>query len=87
MEIKRIELYKYNNTNFSRLLDVKSEVEGSIGIIIDRIDVTLTPKQKLNILTELIKSKPELVKLLQVEIDTAPDTLQGDMKNILDIDC
>lgn len=85
MEVKRIEKYQYKGKEYKSLQDIYTELQNGLGVIIDRFDVTLTPKQKLNILKGIVKDKKTLIGLLSVEIDNSDNSLYGDFKNILDL--
>lgn len=84
MEIQRVEIFKLAGVEYSTLKEVYTKVENDIGAIIDTFDVTLTPKQKLNILSGILSNKRALSGFLNIEIDFG-DGLQGDMRNLLDI--
>ena len=84
MEITKIERYKLRGVEFKTLATVREHVENQLGLIIDKLDVTLTPKQKLNILQGLTDNKRDMVTFLSVEFNMGDD-FQGDFKNILDI--
>lgn len=84
MEIKARSVYQYKGSDYSNLDDVKERVENHIGAVIDSLDVTLTPKQKLNILAGIVKNKRLLVELLTVEFNNSDDVMYENMVNILD---
>jgi len=85
MEIQRIEVYRLYGKEYRSIKDIQTDIENKIGRIIDSFDVTLTPKQRLNILAGMVKNKMEIVKLLSVEIDQSDDPMYRNMENILDI--
>ena len=70
MRIPKIEKYVYNGREYHSIEAVQGRVESDIGAIIDRMDVTLTPKQRLNIFDTLVRHRVHLVALLTVEIET-----------------
>lgn len=84
MEIETITRYKFDGVEYDSIDKVKTEIENRIGKIIDYSDVTLTPKQKLNIHKAICEHKKELKKMLNVTFNREPNTLQGDWINILD---
>jgi hypothetical protein len=85
MDITTVTTYKLNGKEFKSLAAIKTHLENSIGAIIDYSDVTLTPKQKLNLLAAIIKNKKELVYLLSVRFNEKENGLQSDWRNIFDI--
>lgn len=85
MEIIEVTRYKFEGVEYPSLAKVKTEIENQLGAIIDKMDVNLTPKQRLNILAAMTKDKKQIVKLLTVEFNNASNDLQGDYKNILDL--
>lgn len=84
MEIQPITSYKLNGTEYKSLKAIKTEIENKIGAIIDYSDVTLTAKQKLNLLAAIIKNKQELMFLLNITFDPDPHNMQSKHINILD---
>lgn len=86
MEITEIITYKYNGKIYTSLKEVKAAVENKIGAIIDESDVTLTPKQKLNLLAAIVKNKKELSQILDVTFTIEGESFGRDIvKNILDL--
>ena len=87
VEIKRIERYKLRGNEYASLKQIQDHVQNKIGLIVDKMDVTLTPKQKLNILQVIIDNKEALKVQLDVCIDLKhDDPLYSSMKNILDME-
>lgn len=86
MEITPITIYKFNGKKYRNLAAIKTEVENRIGAIIDYADMTLTPKQKLNLLKAIANKKAELHKLLDITFTIESVSAMSDYdKNILDL--
>lgn len=74
--IKSRTVYTYNNKDFNSLIAVKTEVENSLGVIIDHVNKVLPihkqlgANQKLKILEVLTANKELVVDLLTVEFST-----------------
>lgn len=84
MEIKKITRYKLNGVEYPDLAKMREHCENQLGAIIDKFDVTLTPKQKLNILNGLTANHVELRKWLSVSyISEAENVLNDSPANIL----
>lgn len=64
-DIKLKQTYIFNGEEFSDTDKIEKYIEAKIGRIIDLSDVSLTPKQKLNIYNALVKNKEELIKMLR----------------------
>lgn len=84
MDITEIKRYKFDDKEYKDLPAVKTEIQNRIGEIIDYSDVTLTPKQKLNLFKAIVKYKGVLRNLLNVTIPIVEDSTWND-KNILDL--
>lgn len=85
MDIEQVTSYKFNGKEYRNLAAIKTDIENRIGEIID-CDVTLTPKQKLNMLKAIVTNKAKLHSLLDVSF-TIEDGKFGiyQTKNILDL--
>lgn len=86
--INRVEVikkYRYEGKEYFALADICKDVHNGIGAMVNSFDITLTPRQKLNIYEALIEKRKELVKLLSVEVDMDDDSLQGDVRDLLSI--
>lgn len=84
MNIQEITRYKFQGKEFDSLDKVKTEIENRIGSIIENADVTLNPKQKLNLLKAIIDNKKDLANLLTVTYDVHSSLTGYQEKNILD---
>jgi hypothetical protein len=65
-QIEQVTRYKFNGKEYKTLNKIKQEIEDDLGKIIDSMDVTMTPRQKLNIFNTLVSSKSQVIKLLVV---------------------
>jgi hypothetical protein len=65
-QIEQVTRYKFNGKEYKTLSKIKQEIEDDLGKIIDSMDVTMTPRQKLNIFNSLVSSKSQVIKLLAV---------------------
>lgn len=83
MEIKTITRYKFDSKEYNSLSEIKTDIENRIGKIIDYSDVTLSPKQRLNIFNAIIENKAEINRLLTITFTTEGEEYQD--KNILDL--
>jgi hypothetical protein len=79
------EVYVYRGKQFRSLDEIYYEVENEIGRIIDAMDVTFTPNQKLKIFAGLVQNRKRLIDLMSVEIDISENPMYGDYGNILDM--
>ncbi len=73
-EVKTLQRYRWGAQEYKSLGDLHTHLENRIGMIIDRMEITLTPKQKLSILKGIIADKDELVLLLSVNGEFEQDT-------------
>lgn len=83
MEIQEITRWRFDGKEYNTVDAIKTEIENRIGKIIDYSDVTLNPKQRLNIHKAICENKTELRKLLSVTFDQNPNE-GGKEINILD---
>lgn len=87
--ITEVRKYTFENKEYTSLQQIKTVVENKLGIFIDTLDVTLTPKQKLNILQGLIAYKTAVVYALSItylqETDDENCLYNTLEKNILDL--
>lgn len=67
--VKRVEKFEYRGGLFNTIDAIEELIENKLGAIIDKMDVTLTPKQKLNILNTIIDERDPLVELLSVALE------------------
>jgi hypothetical protein len=86
IEIKRIERFNLRGKEFKSLREVYIDTENHLGAIIDSFDVTLTPKQRLNILSGIVHNKTALIATLSIVFDMSDDSMNSDVRNILDMD-
>lgn len=87
--ITEVRKYTFEKKEYTTLQQIKTVVENKLGIFIDTLDVTLTPKQKLNILQGLIAYKTAVVYALSItylqETDDENCLYNTLEKNILDL--
>ena len=85
IKIKMVEKYIFNGVEYKDLASIATIMENKIGAVIDRADVTLTPRQKLNLLKSIVESRRQLVNALTVTIGVSDGSLYAPEVNILDV--
>lgn len=83
-------VYCLDGVEFQNLIKLQEYCENQLGAIIDKVDAmlpvhqTLTPKQKLGVLSVLIANREEVERALTVVIDLSDNPTHVDLTNVLD---
>lgn len=87
--VREITKYTYNGKEYKSLLDIKSEVENSLGLILDTFSntmrVPLSTQQKLDIFAGIVSNKEAIKVLLSIELEKEINWQHTEVINILDI--
>jgi len=68
-EVHEVTTYRCSGVIYKSIDDLSSDLESKMGSIIDTIDVTLTPKQKLKIFNTLIENRSTIVQVLSIKFN------------------
>ena len=81
--VKRVTRYTFRGSTYVGLKDIRTIVENDIGKILDQTDnpFLIPPKQRLGLLTAILKNRKELAALLTIEVE---DEEEGTFFNIFD---
>ena len=78
MKIKQRLTYLFDGQEFGAVNQIEAYIENTVGKIIDSIDVTLTPNQKLKIFDALELNHKRLYDLLSTSTKPDYDQLTGE---------